>query len=77
MEATLSSETSVLTRATRRHIPEDGILLSYRRETLKFYRSIHLRIGGKLTATFMELAMVMMMIMAVITLSIILTEVTY
>jgi hypothetical protein len=28
MEATLSSETSVLARPTRRHIPEDGIIHS-------------------------------------------------
>jgi hypothetical protein len=37
MEAIRSSETTVNKISTRRHIPEDGILHSHRREKLKSY----------------------------------------
>jgi hypothetical protein len=38
-EALSSSETSILTIATRREIAEDAILHSHRREKLKYYKS--------------------------------------
>jgi hypothetical protein len=40
MKALCSSETLVLTRTTRRNIPEDGVRHSHRRENLNSYMAL-------------------------------------
>jgi hypothetical protein len=47
-EATRSSETSVITRATPRNIQDDSLLRSHRRENLKSYKAEYLTDISKL-----------------------------
>jgi hypothetical protein len=65
MEAKRSSETLVHTRCTRRHIPEDGILHSHRRENLKSYTTpikVYIHIWAPLYICFISVGFAIVII---------------
>jgi hypothetical protein len=54
MDAVRSSEMSVLTRATWRHIPEDSILHSHRCDNLKSYIVLNIYLIYKLSILYVD-----------------------
>jgi hypothetical protein len=57
MEVLRSSETTVLTRASQRHIPGNGILHSHRRENLKSCKEINYTCSYETDAVSFEISL--------------------